>query len=168
MIYTFPLIRMSSWIPPMGASVGGIFLSVGWFPMNRPLVVVAVICAILAAVVIFVQTVRLSRMTAENERLRSENGALVDSLESERQENARLREIVERSNRALEATVRYLERSANENTKRIDAIDDADSDWLQCPLPDEVRDAFSDYCDAGGQTAGNSAGAVPEARGGAS
>lgn len=135
--------------------------------MNRPLVIVAVICAVLAAIVICVQTVRLSRMTSENERLRAENGALADSLESERQENARLREIVERSHRALEATVRYLERSANENTKRIDAIDDANSDWLQCPLPDEVRNAFSDYCDAGGQAAGNSAGAVFQATDGA-
>lgn len=136
--------------------------------MNRKLVIFAVICAILAALTICVQTVRLSRMTAENERLNAENGALDDALESERKENERLRDIVERSHRALEATVRYLEKSAHENTERIDTIDSADPGWLQCPLPDEVRDAFADYCYAGNQASDGSAGAVSEARGGAS
>lgn len=133
--------------------------------MNRNIVIFAIICAILAAATICVQTVRLSRSKAENIRLCEENGLLMRDIGIEREENARLRDIVARSHKALETTIEQLEGSAHAHAERIETIDDSDSDWLQCRLPDDVRDAFSDYCHNGGQAADGSAGAVQKTDG---
>lgn len=128
-------------------------------------VVIAIICSLLAVIAICIQTVRLYRSHAENERLASEIESLKVDVANEREENARLRDLVERSHRALEETVRLLEESAHDNTQRIETIDNADPNWLLCPLPDDVRNAFSDYCYAGDQAADGSLGAVQETDG---
>lgn len=128
--------------------------------MNRTIVVFAVILAVLAVVVIAVQTVRLSRADAENVKLRAENDALENGLLVERVENERLRSIAERSNRALGDAVAKLEAAADANVARIVGIGDSPSDWLFCPLPDGVRDAFDAYRDGGGNTTDADAGAV--------
>ena len=133
--------------------------------MSKPTTIFSIICAVVAAVAICIQTIRLSRMASENEHLRAEMADLEDAFVSEIAENSRLRDLVQRSERALEATIKYLERAANERTKRMDSIDDSDPDWLQCRLPDGVRDAFSDYCDAGNQATGGPAATVSDAEG---
>lgn len=58
-------------------------------------------------------------------------------------ENAAQREILARAYEVINRASEAVEEAAGEHVERIGKIDHADGDWLMCPLPDGVRDAFA-------------------------
>lgn len=62
-------------------------------------------------------------------------------------ENAAQREILASAYDAINRASLAVEEAETEHAKRIEKIDHADGDWLMCPLPDGVRDAFRDGAD---------------------
>lgn len=73
---------------------------------------------------------------------RSEAEALRARLEAAEAENAAQREILARAYEAVNRASEAVGEAAKNNAERTEKIDSADSDWLMCPLPDGVRDAF--------------------------
>ena len=73
---------------------------------------------------------------------RSEADDLRARLQDAEKENARMREILARAYDTVSRANAALEKAANEHVERIEKIDFVDPDWLMCPLPDGVREAF--------------------------
>ena len=73
---------------------------------------------------------------------RSEAEALRARLEAAESENAAQREILARAYEAVNRASEAVGEAAKSHAERIETIDSADSDWLMCPLPDGVRNAF--------------------------
>lgn len=119
--------------------------------MKRGFLICALICAILAALAIAVQSVRLARERAKNSQISAENEALRADLESANMEADKLRAIVERTKASLESVVERMEDATHGHVERMESIGRADPDWLVCPLPDVVREAFGAYGYAGDQ-----------------
>lgn len=79
------------------------------------------------------ETARIARDEAESLRVQ---------LQDAEAENARMREILARAYDTVSRANAALEKAANEHVERIEKIDFVDPDWLMCPLPDGVREAF--------------------------
>lgn len=73
---------------------------------------------------------------------RDEAESLRVQLQDAEAENARMREILARAYDTVSRANAALEKAANEHVERIEKIDSVDPDWLMCPLPDGVREAF--------------------------
>lgn len=82
-----------------------------------------------------IQQAKIARGEAETMRSR------VEALEHE---NAEIREILARAYDAVNRARDAVEEAATGHVERIEKIDHVDNDWLVCPLPDGVRDAFRD------------------------
>lgn len=119
----------------------------------------AVIAGLLALAVV-IQCIRLNAAKKELSEYRAKSEGLEIALRDSEAENQRLRELIVRANNALEEGLKRIEEAKRQYDERNEKIDDAPADWLQCPLPDEVRDAFGAYCYAGGEAADDSAGAM--------
>lgn len=79
------------------------------------------------------ESARIARSEAEDLRAR---------LQDAEGENARLREILARAYDAINRAGEAVEEAAKGHVERLEKIDQADGDWLLCPLPDSVRAAF--------------------------
>lgn len=114
----------------------------------------AVIAGMLALAVV-IQCFRLSGMKKDLELSNEKLEVVEAALRNSEAENQKLRELITRANNALEEGLKQVEEAKKVNDQRMDKIDDAPSDWLQCPLPDDVREAFGAYCysDAGNEAA---------------
>lgn len=89
--------------------------------------------------------VKQARETAEIAR--SEAETLRARLEAVEAENAAQREILARAYDAVNRASEAVEEAATGHVERVEKIDHADTDWLMCPLPAGVRDAFRDGAD---------------------
>ena len=84
------------------------------------------------------EAARIARSEAEDLRAR---------LQDAEKENAAQREILARAYDAVNRANAALEKAAYEHVERIEQIDAANPDWLMCPLPDGVREAFGSGTD---------------------
>lgn len=109
------------------------------------------------AIVSVVQSCKVSTLKKEVDTYKKRAEMLNDSLDIATDENNRLRDMMARANDALEKMVKEVEAAKDDYDRRNEKIYDADIDWLMCPLPDEVREAFGEYCysDAGSETSDN-------------
>lgn len=84
------------------------------------------------------------RITEAQEEAKKAN----DELETIKQENNKLRFVIERANEAVERSIQVVEEAQKKHEKRLDKVenDTSANDWLVCPVPDSVRDAFGEYC----------------------
>lgn len=73
---------------------------------------------------------------------RSEAESLRVQLQDAEEENARMREILARAYDAVNRAGEAVEEAAKGHVERLEQIDQADDDWLLCPLPDSVRAAL--------------------------
>lgn len=78
---------------------------------------------------------------------RDEAESLRAQLQDAEKENAAQREILARAYDAVNRANAALEKAAYEHVERIEQIDAANPDWLMCPLPDGVREAFGSGTD---------------------
>lgn len=113
---------------------------------NKYFWIIAGVIVLILSIVFTVQHIRIKSANAEIEKLQTECAELKEALAESEQENTHLRDMMELANKALEKAVERLEQGKQEYDERNQQIDNADSDWLMCPLPDDVRNAFSDYC----------------------
>ena len=90
---------------------------------------------------------RVKQAREAAEIARSEAETLRARLEAVEAENAAQREILARAYEAVNRASEAVEEAATGHVERVEKIDHADSDWLMCPLPDGVRDAFRDGAD---------------------
>lgn len=124
------------------------------------IIVAAVILALSIASV--VQYFRVRALRAEVDAHKATEQMLTDSVARLNEENEKIRDMVRRATDALSVAVERLEKAGSEHVERVSQIDTADSDWLMCPIPDEVREALGYHGHAGGETAGDVACAVRE------
>ena len=87
-------------------------------------------------------SIKQAREAAETARCEVET--MRGRLEDVEAENAELREILARAHEAVNRASKAVEEAATGHVERVEKIDHADTDWLMCPLPDGVRDAFRD------------------------
>ena len=73
---------------------------------------------------------------------RSEAESLRAQLQDAEAENARMREILARAYDAVNRAGEAVEEAKKGHAERLEKIDQADDDWLLCPLPDSVRAAL--------------------------
>lgn len=111
--------------------------------------VIIVILSILSLALVgasscLIQQAKIARGEVETMRSR------VESLE---RENVEIREILARAYDAVNRASDAVEEAATGHAERIEKIDHANDDWLICPLPDGVRDAFRDDQDGVHNTA---------------
>lgn len=90
-------------------------------------------------------SIKQAREAAETARGEAE--ALRGRLEDAERENAEMREILARAYEAVNRASKAVEEAATGHVERVEKIDHADTDWLMCPLPAGVRDAFRDGTD---------------------
>ena len=90
---------------------------------------------------------RVKQAREAAEIARSEAETLRARLEAIEAENAAQREILARAYEAVNRASEAVEEAATGHVERVEKIDHADSDWLMCPLPAGVRDAFRDGSD---------------------
>lgn len=101
---------------------------------------VLVLTALALAGALVYQTKR-AREAAETARGEAET--LRARLEAVEAENAEMREILARAYAAVNRASEAVEEAATDHVERIEKIDHVDGDWLMCPLPDGVREAFT-------------------------
>ena len=107
--------------------------------------------ATIIAVVIIVSIIAY----AEIQVLRAQHDRDVERINYLEQENGLLIKTIERANMALERSRIAIEQAIGENNDRLSQIDSVDDDWLMCPLPDGVREAFTNTCrNAASESAG--------------
>lgn len=65
------------------------------------------------------------------------------------EENIKLREAIRKANEIVEKAINDSVEAQDKHEERIHTIenDKESSDWLSCPVPNVVRDAFKDYCE---------------------
>lgn len=108
--------------------------------VTKVLVVMLFVLGILLIGTCKIEAYKRSKLEDEVQR----NHAEIDRLEND---NRTLQTAIQRSNDALLKAGEAVERAINANDKRTEILDDVDVDWLLCPLPDGVREAFNtDYC----------------------
>lgn len=90
---------------------------------------------------------RVKQAREAAEIARSEAETLRGRLEDVEAENAEMREILARAYEAVNRASEAVEEAATGHVERVEKIDHADGDWLMCPLPAGVRDAFRDGAD---------------------
>jgi hypothetical protein len=90
-------------------------------------------------------SIKQAREAAETAR--SEAETLRARLEAVEAENAAQREILARAYDAVNRASEAVEEAATGHVERVEKIDHADGEWLMCPLPDGVCDAFRDGAD---------------------
>lgn len=73
---------------------------------------------------------------------RDEAETLRAQLQDAEAENARMREILARAYDAVNRAGEAVEEAAKGHVERLEKIEQADDDWLLCPLPDSVRAAL--------------------------
>lgn len=111
--------------------------------MTARQIVIAVILALTALAFAGALAYQTKRATEAAEIARGEAEDLRARLSAVEAENATHREILARAYDAINRASVAVEEAAMEHVERIEKIDHADSDWLMCPLPDGVRDAFA-------------------------
>lgn len=108
--------------------------------VTKVLVVMLCVLSILLVGTCKIEAYKRSKLEDEVQR----NHAEIDRLEND---NRTLQTAIQRSNDALLKAGEAVERAINANDKRTEILDDVNVDWLLCPLPDGVREAFNaDYC----------------------
>lgn len=90
---------------------------------------------------------RVKQATEAAEIARDEAEDLRARLSAVEAENAAQREILAHAYEAVNRASEAVEEAAGDHVERIEKIDHADGDWLMCPLPAGVRDAFRDGAD---------------------
>lgn len=77
-------------------------------------------------------------------------------------ENERLARIIAGYNQATVEATDATNKANEAGIERADEVSTAPSDWLDCPLPECVRNAFTSYCDQArsGDAASSPVGAV--------
>ena len=73
---------------------------------------------------------------------RDETKAVMAELVELQHQNAEMRELLNRSYAAIQKANQLLNVSNGEYIERAKTIEKADADWLNCQLPDELRDLF--------------------------
>lgn len=86
---------------------------------------------------------RIKQAREAAEIARGEVEDLRAKLSAVEAENAAQREILARAYDAINRASIAAKEAATDHVERIEKIDHADGDWLMCPLPDGVRDAFA-------------------------
>ena len=114
---------------------------------------IALIIAAALGIAVIVQGVVLHFARADAERYRLEAERLADSEAVLLAENARVKDMIARANDALERGLRQVEEAKLRYDERNQKIVESDPDWLVCPLPDGVRDAFLPDADGGDEAA---------------
>lgn len=108
--------------------------------VTKVLVVMLCVLSILLVGTCKIEAYKRAKLEDEVQR----NHAEIDLLEND---NRTLQTAIQRSNDALLKAGEAVERAINANDKRTEILDNVDVDWLLCPLPDGVREAFNaDYC----------------------
>lgn len=90
---------------------------------------------------------RVKQAREAAETARGEAETLRARLEAVEAENAEMREILARAYAAVNRASEAVEEAATGHVERVEKIDHVDGDWLMCPLPAGVRDAFRDGAD---------------------
>lgn len=115
---------------------------------NKYLWLIVAIGILIAILTIILQHEKLKFASSQIDALRVSNGQLEQQLQTANDENKHLRDMMEMAYDALERIKKQMEQAKHDSDERNAKIDNADSDWLVCPLPNDVRDAFADYCDS--------------------
>ena len=115
---------------------------------NKCLWLIVAIGIVIAILTIILQHEKLKFASSQIDALRISNGQLEQQLQIANDENKHLRDMMEMAYDALERIKKQMEQAKHDSDERNAKIDNADSDWLVCPLPSDVRDAFADYCDS--------------------
>lgn len=72
---------------------------------------------------------------------------LASELQAVKDENASIREIMNKANMAVErASVAVQDAKEKADEREQILVTDTPTDWLQCELPYSVQDMFADYC----------------------
>lgn len=109
---------------------------------------------ILYGVACFVLTIILFGWSQKhNQEKLDEERRIVEQLQNEvqavRAENESFREIMQKSDEAIEHAANTIQDAKEKADERENAIiNNTPDDWLMCELPDSVQDMFSDYCHA--------------------
>lgn len=106
-------------------------------------IVTAAILALMALALAGALVYQAKRAREAAEIARTEAESLRVRLSAAEAENAAQREILARAYEAISRASEAVEEAAGEHVERIEKIDHVDGDWLMCPLPDGVRDAFT-------------------------
>lgn len=78
---------------------------------------------------------------------RQETERLASELQTVKDENASIREIMSKANVAVERAAVAVQDAKEKADERENAIiNDTPDDWLMCELPSSVQDMFADYC----------------------
>lgn len=112
----------------------------------------------LFALAAVIQGFKINSLKDEINTYKNKAEGIEIALRNSEDENKRLRELIVRANNALDEGLKQIEEAKKRYDERNEKIDDAPTDWLQCPLPDEVREAFGAYCysDAGSEATDSS------------
>lgn len=111
--------------------------------MTARQIVIAAILALTALALAGALVYQTKRAREAAEIARSEAEDLRARLSAVEAENAAQREILARAYEVINRASEAVEEAATEHVERTEKIDHADSNWLMCPLPDGVRDAFT-------------------------
>ena len=96
----------------------------------------------IAIVSVGVSSCQTKRAQEAAKLARSEAETLRARVEAVERENNEIREILARASEAISRAAQAVEEAASDHVERIETIETVDSDWLMCPLPDELRDVF--------------------------
>lgn len=111
--------------------------------MTARQIVIAAILALTALALAGALVYQTKRAEEAAEIARNEAENLRARLSAVEAENAAQREILARAYEVINRASEAVEEAAGEHAERIEKIDHVDGDWLMCPLPDGVRDAFA-------------------------
>lgn len=103
-----------------------------------------IILSALTLVVAGVSSCQTKRAQEAAKLARSEAETLQARVEALEAENREIREIMARANEAISRANLAVTEAAADHAERIEKIETVDPDWLMCPLPDGVREAFRD------------------------
>ena len=109
-----------------------------------PARVIIVILSTLTLAVAGVSSCQTKKAQDAAQLARSEAETLRARVEAVERENREIREIMARANEAIARANLAVTEAAAGHVERIEKIETVDPDWLMCPLPDGVREAFRD------------------------
>lgn len=109
-----------------------------------PARIAIIILSALALATAGVSSCQTKRAQEAAKLARGEAETLRERVEVLERENREIREIMARANEAISRAAKAVEEAAAGHVERIEKIETVDPDWLMCPLPDGVREAFRD------------------------
>lgn len=109
-----------------------------------PARIIIVILSMITLAVAGVSSCQTRRAQEAAKLARSEAETLQARVEALEVENRGIREIMARANEAITRANLAVTEAAAGHVERVEKIETVDPDWLMCPLPDELRDAFRD------------------------